>query len=70
MWRIICHGGAWSIPDEIESASLDGIKVREWDRSLNKSDEIQDAAKSGASVLSEGGEAEDAVVAAVRTMGE
>lgn len=39
-------------------------------RNLNKSDEIQDAAKSGASVLSEGGEAEDAVVAAVRTMGK
>ena len=42
----------------------------ETDRNKRNSIETQDAAKSGASVLSDGGEAEDAVVAAVRTMGK
>ena len=49
-YQIICHGGAWSIPDDLETASAD---------------EIQQAAAAGLVVLSKGGTAEDAVVEAV-----
>ena len=47
------HGGAWSIPDTLETASREGVKT---------------AARSGYSVLSEGGSAIDAVTAAVKVL--
>ena len=47
--KIICHGGAWSIPDEAKEKSLEGIRR---------------AAEAGIEVL-KSGKSEDAVVAAV-----
>ena len=26
-YKIICHGGAWSIPDAMETLSVDGIQA-------------------------------------------
>ena len=49
-YLIICHGGAWFIPDNLKTASAD---------------EIQQAAAAGIAVISIGGTAEDAVVEAV-----
>jgi len=48
--KIICHGGAWSIPDEAKEKSLEGIR---------------NAARAGIEVLKNSGKSEDAVVAAV-----
>jgi L-asparaginase / beta-aspartyl-peptidase len=48
--KIICHGGAWSIPDEAKEKSLEGIRR---------------AAAAGIEVLKNSGKSEDAVVAAV-----
>ena len=52
-YQIICHGGAWSIPDDLEVASAN---------------EIQQAANAGLTVLAKGGTAEDAVIEAVTFM--
>lgn len=52
-YQIICHGGAWSIPDDLEVASAN---------------EIQQAANAGLTVLAKGGLAEDAVIEAVTFM--
>ena len=49
-YQIICHGGAWSIPDDLETASVN---------------EIQQAAAAGLDILKDGGKAEDAAVQAV-----
>ena len=49
-YQIICHGGAWSIPDDLETASAE---------------EIQQAAAAGLVILEKEGTAEDAVVEAV-----
>lgn len=51
--QIICHGGAWSIPDDKETASIEGVKT---------------AAEVGYAALKRGVEAEDAVVEAVMSM--
>ena len=48
--QIICHGGAWSIPDATEQESLRGVR---------------EAVDAGYAALREGKAAEDAVVAAV-----
>ncbi|UCC94260.1 MAG: isoaspartyl peptidase/L-asparaginase [Thermoplasmata archaeon] len=53
--RIIVHGGAWAIPDRMVDSHLEGCRA---------------AAQEGASVLSGGGTAVDAVEAAVRVMEE
>ncbi|XP_071336974.1 isoaspartyl peptidase/L-asparaginase [Trachinotus anak] len=50
---VVVHGGAWAIPDELAKASVDGVKA---------------AACEGFSVLKRGGNAVDAVEAAVRIM--
>ena len=50
--QIICHGGAWAIPDATEQESLCGVR---------------EAAAAGYAALREGKAAEDAVVAAVMT---
>uniref|UniRef100_A0A3B3X3U4 Isoaspartyl peptidase/L-asparaginase n=1 Tax=Poecilia mexicana TaxID=48701 RepID=A0A3B3X3U4_9TELE len=50
---LVVHGGAWSIPDEMAPASVDGVKA---------------AARHGSSVLKSGGSALDAVEAAVRAL--
>ncbi|XP_056148226.1 isoaspartyl peptidase/L-asparaginase [Lampris incognitus] len=50
---LVVHGGAWAIPDEMASASVDGVKA---------------AACEGYTVLKKGGSALDAVELAVRTM--
>lgn len=51
--KIICHGGAWSIPDDSEEKSMQGVK---------------NAAKAGLDSLLSGSVAEDAVVEAVVSM--
>ena len=48
--KTICHGGAWSIPDEAKEKSVEGIRR---------------AAAAGKEILKTGGKSEDAVVAAV-----
>lgn len=50
---VLVHGGAWSVPDELAKATVDGVKM---------------AALEGFSVLEEGGSALDAVEAAVRNL--
>ncbi|XP_050932743.1 isoaspartyl peptidase/L-asparaginase isoform X2 [Lates calcarifer] len=50
---VVVHGGAWTIPDELAEASVNGVKA---------------AACEGFSVLKRGGNAVDAVEAAVRAM--
>lgn len=50
---IVVHGGAWSIPEHLAEASVDGVKA---------------AARAGSSVLLGGGSALDAVEAAVRAL--
>lgn len=50
---VLVHGGAWSVPDELAKATVDGVKM---------------AALDGFSVLEEGGSALDAVEAAVRNL--
>ncbi|XP_041866511.1 isoaspartyl peptidase/L-asparaginase [Melanotaenia boesemani] len=50
---LVVHGGAWAIPDELAKASVEGVKS---------------AAREGSSVLKGGGNALDAVEAAVRVM--
>ncbi|GAA6213888.1 isoaspartyl peptidase/L-asparaginase [Lates japonicus] len=50
---VVVHGGAWAIPDELAEASVNGVKA---------------AACEGFSVLKRGGNAVDAVEAAVRAM--
>ncbi|KAL6101736.1 uncharacterized protein ACO6RY_16914 [Pungitius sinensis] len=50
---LVVHGGAWAIPDDLAVASVDGVKV---------------AARAGHSVLQSGGNALDAVEAAVRAL--
>lgn len=50
---IIVHGGAWSIPDELIDATLQGV---------------QRAAQAGIKILMEGGSALDAVEAAINVM--
>lgn len=50
---VVVHGGAWSIPDELAKASVDGVKM---------------AALGGFSSLERGGSALDAVEAAVRNL--
>lgn len=50
---VLVHGGAWSVPDELAKATVDGVKM---------------AALDGFSVLEEGGSALDAVQAAVRNL--
>jgi len=50
---IVVHGGAWSIPDHMETVSREGVK---------------NAAKAGYSVLLSGGSALDAVTAAVMAL--
>lgn len=50
---VVVHGGAWAIPDECGKACVDGVKV---------------AAQEGFSVLTRGGNALDAVEAAVRNL--
>ena len=51
--QIICHGGAWSIPDDKEEPSQNGVKL---------------AARAGFNALKTGMAAEDAVVEAVAFM--
>jgi len=51
--RLIVHGGAWHIPDDLAEASVNGVR---------------NAARKGFSVLSKGGSAVDAVEAAVRVL--
>ncbi|CAG5080399.1 Oidioi.mRNA.OKI2018_I69.PAR.g9574.t1.cds [Oikopleura dioica] len=51
--KIICHGGAWSIPDDAKEKSLEGI---------------QRAARAGIEALKKGDKSEDAVVSAVTVM--
>ena len=50
---IVVHGGAWAVPDHLESASRQGVKT---------------AARAGYQVLCDGGSAVDAVEAAVRVL--
>ncbi|XP_039994982.1 isoaspartyl peptidase/L-asparaginase isoform X1 [Xiphias gladius] len=50
---VVVHGGAWAIPDELAEATVSGVKA---------------AACEGFSVLDRGGNAVDAVEAAVRAM--
>ena len=50
---MVVHGGAWAIPEELTERSLKGV---------------QRAAKEGHRVLSSGGSALDAVVAAVTVL--
>ncbi|XP_069000176.1 isoaspartyl peptidase/L-asparaginase [Embiotoca jacksoni] len=50
---LVVHGGAWAIPDKLAKASVDGVKA---------------AAHEGFLVLKRGGNALDAVEAAVRAM--
>lgn len=50
---VVVHGGAWSIPEDLAKATIDGVKV---------------AALDGFSVLEKGGSALDAVEAAVRNL--
>ncbi|XP_023267393.1 isoaspartyl peptidase/L-asparaginase-like isoform X2 [Seriola lalandi dorsalis] len=50
---VVVHGGAWAIPDELAEASVDGVKA---------------AACEGFSVFKRGGNAVDAVEAAVRAL--
>lgn len=50
---VLVHGGAWSVPDDLAKAVVDGVKM---------------AALDGLSVLEGGGSTLDAVEAAVRNM--
>lgn len=50
---VVVHGGAWSVPDQLAKAVVDGVKM---------------AALDGFSVLKGGGSALDAVEAAVRNL--
>lgn len=50
---LVVHGGAWAIPDELAPISVQGVKA---------------AARHGSSVLRSGGNALDAVEAAVRAL--
>uniref|UniRef100_A0A674P3D9 Isoaspartyl peptidase/L-asparaginase n=1 Tax=Takifugu rubripes TaxID=31033 RepID=A0A674P3D9_TAKRU len=50
---VVVHGGAWSVPDKLAKAVVDGVKM---------------AALDGFSVLERGGSALDAVEAAVRNL--
>uniref|UniRef100_H3BWC3 Isoaspartyl peptidase/L-asparaginase n=1 Tax=Tetraodon nigroviridis TaxID=99883 RepID=H3BWC3_TETNG len=50
---VVVHGGAWSIPEDLAKATIDGVKV---------------AALDGFSVLEKGGSALEAVEAAVRNL--
>lgn len=50
---VVVHGGAWSVPDELAKATVDGVKM---------------AALGGFSVLDGGGSALDAVEAAVKNL--
>lgn len=50
---VVVHGGAWSIPDKLAKAVVDGVKM---------------AAMDGFSVLERGGSSLDAVEAAVRNL--
>ncbi|XP_047458097.1 isoaspartyl peptidase/L-asparaginase [Mugil cephalus] len=50
---LVVHGGAWAIPDELATASIDGVKA---------------AARKGFLTLTRGGSALDAVEAAVRAL--
>ncbi|KAM9847875.1 isoaspartyl peptidase/L-asparaginase [Aulostomus maculatus] len=50
---MVVHGGAWSIPDDLTKASVDGVKA---------------AAREGFAVLKRGGSALDAVESAVRAL--
>lgn len=50
---VVVHGGAWSVPDQLALATVDGVKT---------------AALEGFSVLKEGASALDAVEAAVRNL--
>jgi len=50
---IVVHGGAWSIPDHMETVSREGVK---------------NAAKAGYNVLLSGGSALDTVTAAVMAL--